>query len=207
MRVPDWQQDPALREILRPGVIYGGFREAPLGLFGDARFHHGPKLMMIRDPRDALVSEYFSLAYSHQIPAKTGEFDSVTKLMLDQRAQAQSLDLQSYVMQRAKSMVKSMVLYAPILSMPNVMVVKYEEMILQKAKLIQRIADHFDMKATPENAASILKWADVIPKTEDPHAMVRQVLPGDHLRKLEPATIGKLNQALAEPMSLFGYEA
>jgi hypothetical protein len=55
--------------------------------------------------------------------------------------------------------------------------------------------------------AAILGWADVLPVEEDPRAFVRQVQPGDHVRKLGPATIAKLNSALGETMRLFNLKA
>jgi len=201
----DWTGDPAVREILRPGVIYGGFRDAPLSLMDDPTFVAAPKLIMIRDPRDALVSEYFSSAYSHPLPSITDEYNAMAELLLKQRALAQSDGIQRYVVRRSRWMVRTMEYYAPILPMPNTVVVKYEDVILRKAVLIEHLARHFGMQATQQDVADILEWADVLPAAEDPSAFVRQVLPGDHAKKLDRATIVKLNEQLSEVMRLFGY--
>src|SRR5215469_13002080 len=58
LRVADWQNDARLCELLRPGNVYGGFRNLPIGLARAPRFQESRKLFMVRDPRDALVSEY-----------------------------------------------------------------------------------------------------------------------------------------------------
>lgn len=201
-----WSRDPALRQIIRPGVIYGGFRDPPLTWFGVPAFVAAPKLMLVRDPRDALVSEYFSNAYSHTVPPPSGESDDVAKLILTQRALALSESIEAYVLRRAEPMGLAFTRYAPILSMPNLLVLKYEDVILRKPELIAQLARHFGMSAAPHQVAAILKWADVLPASEDPRAFVRQVRPGDHARKLDAATIANLNKILADAMQLFGYD-
>ena len=104
-------------------------------------------------------------------------------------------------------MARSMTDYAPVLSLPNTLVLKYEDMILRKELLIGHLARHFGMRASPQDISDILGWADKIPAAEDPRAFVRQVLPGDHRKKLDDATIGRLNEHLSAAMHLFGYAA
>jgi hypothetical protein len=50
-----------------------------------------------------------------------------------------------------------------------------------------------------------LRWADVVPDSEDKKAFIRKVLPGDHTEKLNSATIRALNYALESSMQAFGY--
>jgi hypothetical protein len=203
----DWQHDPALRSLIRPRVIYGGFRDAPIGLFEDPTFVVAPKLLMIRDPRDALVSEYFSSAYSHPVPAPMGEFDATAKGLLAGRARALAEGIERFVPRAAKGMAWTMEQYSPVLSMPNVKIVRYEDVIFQKHELIANLASQFDLRATSAEVANILKWADVLPAEENPRAFIRQVRPGDHVRKLDQGVIDTLNDIFATPMKLFGYAA
>ena len=203
----DWWNDIALRQIVRSGAIYGGFRDMALGLMHDPVFTAAPKFLMIRDPRDALVSEYFSNAYSHSIPATSDGADGVKKLLESERAKALKEDIQSTVLRRARAMAIAMDRYAGVVSQPNTMVVKYEDVIFEKATLIQQMSAHFGLRTDDQLVAAILGWADVTPAQEDPRSFVRQVAPGDHARKLDEPTIAVLNQTLAGPMSLFGYAA
>jgi hypothetical protein len=205
IKAVEWRSEGALRQIVRPGVIYGGFRDAPVGLFDDQIFQRSPKLIMIRDPRDALVSEYFSNAHSHAIPAPSEGYDGVGELMRAQREAALSMDIGAYVTKRSQSMARAMELYSSVLSMPNVLVLKYENVILRKSTLIDQLASHFGLRVSQQNVDDILGWADVIPAEEDPRAFVRQVLPGDYMRKLGPKTIAKLNAVLDGAMRLFEY--
>jgi hypothetical protein len=44
-----------------------------------------------------------------------------------------------------------------------------------------------------------------MPDEERPTEFVRRVSPGDHIDKLSPATIARLNELLRQPMDLLGY--
>jgi hypothetical protein len=202
----DWQRDAALQNILRPGVIYGGFRDMPLGLLNDKVFIGAPKFLMVRDPRDALVSEYFSNAYSHLIPERSGEAAAVTEKMLAQRELALSADIRDYVLRMARPMNRTMCLFAPLLHLPRLNTVHYEDMILCKRRLIRILGRHFRLKASDDDIAGILAWADEIPVAENPRAFVRRVVPRDHLDKLDEPTIARLNDVLRPAMSMFGYK-
>jgi len=203
----DWQRDQALCSIVRQGVVYGGFRDMPLGLLNDPAFREGPKFLMVRDPRDALVSEYFSNAYSHHIPPSTGDEHAVTANMLEKREQALAADISDYVLRMAGPMKHTMLLFRDALALPNVEIVTYEDLILDKPRLIGLLARRFGMQVSQAETAAILGWADKIPTVEDPRAFVRRVRPGDHREKLDTATIARLNVVLRPAMSLFGYDA
>src|SRR5262245_12809956 len=70
--VSEWIGDPALADLVLPGNVYGGFRNFPLALADRDVFHASRKVVLVRDPRDALVSEYFSNAFTHPIPDGEG---------------------------------------------------------------------------------------------------------------------------------------
>jgi hypothetical protein len=206
LTVRDWQRDPALSVIIRSGAIYGGFRAAPIGLFEDARFRTAPKLIMIRDPRDALVSQYFSTAYSHTVPEPTDGRDAMTRHMREARSVALGTTVGDYVVKMAQSMARTIEAYRPVLSMPNVVTVKYEDVVLQKRVLIDLLVRHFALSVGETKITNILRRMDVVPAEENPRAFVRQVLPGDHKRKLDDKTIEELNVVLAEAMQIFEYK-
>jgi hypothetical protein len=202
----DWQSDPALRDLLRRGNIYGGFRDMPLALRGADLFDEAPKLLMVRDPRDALVSEYFSNAFSHNIPQQTGDSGEVTALMLEKRQQARGQDIADFVLHMAAAMNDTMMLYAPLVGQQPTLVLKYEDMIFDKRALIAHIGRQFSLAIRPGSIDHILGWADKRPTVEDPHAFVRKVRPGDHIDKLDAATIARLNEMLRPSMEVFGYQ-
>jgi hypothetical protein len=200
-----WQDDPALPQLLHHGNVYGGLRDAPRALLNSEIFRSGLKVLMVRDPRDALVSEFYSNAYSHPIPKESASGGEVAQMMVALRQQAIADGIDAYVLERAASIVRTIMEYAAVMQMTNTRVLRYEEVVLDKRRLIGAITDHFGWEAPETFIQRILSWADVRPAAEDPHAFIRQVTPGDHRRKLARATIVRLNQLLWPAMNLLGY--
>jgi Sulfotransferase domain len=205
VRVTDYRRDPALLDLLRPGNVYGGFRDMPLAFLESELFLTSPKLLFVRDPRDALVSEFFSLAYSHPIPPPSAEGDDVTQLMQGQRAATLLAGIDASVIERGRMLAGTMLQYAPIVGLPSTVVLKYEDYIFRKGDLISLIARWFGWYVDDQLTRLILEWADVRPQREDPAAFIRRVTPGDHREKLRPATINTINATLRPAMELFGY--
>lgn len=200
--VAAWQNDAGLGGLLHGGNLYGGFRNAPLGILGHPRLNAGPKVLLVRDPRDALVSEYFSNAFSHSIPAE-GE---TREMMLQNRAQALNASVRDFVLKRAPHFAGTMREYRGFLSMPGLRVHRYEDAIMDKGRFLRDVCEHFGWPADDRLIGQILGWADVMPEEERPTEFVRRVRPGDHREKLDAATIARLDELLAEELALFGYK-
>lgn len=200
-----WAEEPSLRDILRPGNAYGGFRMMPLAWLDTELFQSSPKVLLVRDLRDALVSEYFSNAYSHPIPQPADEHSEVTDLMRKQREDARALEIDDAVLRRAGGMLNTAMKYEPILDSQSLTLLRYEDYIFDKAALMRLIADRFGWKADDELIRLILEWADVRPAHEDPTNFIRRVTPGDHREKLRPETIARLTETLRPALERFGY--
>jgi hypothetical protein len=196
-----WQGDAGLAGLLRPGNVYGGFRNFPAG-FIDAPLHRAsPKVLLVRDPRDALVSEYFSNAYSHSLPA-AGDARSQ---MLDLRREALQQPIEDYVLARADAMTHTLEEYLPLLADPLLRVFRYEDVIARKRVLLTEVGRHFGWAVEPDYLDKVLSWADQQPAEEDPTRFVRKVTPGDHLDKLRPDVIRELDRRLAPVLGAYGY--
>ncbi|HEV8691929.1 MAG TPA: sulfotransferase domain-containing protein [Ideonella sp.] len=203
VRVKDWQHDGKLGTLFHGGNVYGGFRNAPLGVFELAAFRSARKILMVRDPRDALVSEYFSNAYSHSLPAGGKGLEGMQKL----RQEALASSLQAYVLERAQELSRTMMEYAPLVQAPNTRVFRYEDVILHKRELLVDICRHFGWPVDEPFMQLVLGWADVVPGEERPEEFVRRVVPGDHREKLSADAIRQLDELLQAPMRAFGYSA
>jgi sulfotransferase family protein len=203
--VPSWRSDPALPGLLHPGNVYGGFRDLPFALLDAPAFRDGPKLLLVRDPRDALVSEYFSSAYSHPIPEQDVPRAEVHDMMHRDRERARQRSLEEHVLSNAPRMARTMLEYEAIARLPLTKLLRYEDYILEKSRLIRAIAGHFGWRADATLIELILRWADVLPAAENPQAFIRKVVPGDHREKLGAASIARLDRILAEPLRVFGY--
>lgn len=201
----DFSPDPALAGLIFPGNVYGGFRSMPVALGGNAIFETSRKLLFVRDPRDALVSQYFSDAYSHPLPAAGGDGD-VNRMLGRQRAYALEMSIDEYVKKLARAMRTTMAEYESILASSLTTVLRYEDYISQKSTLIRLIAERFEWKMDDALVAETLAWVDKWPMQEDRSSFIRRVTPGDHSEKLKPATIAWLNERLRPVMEMYGYD-
>lgn len=193
-----------LTPLVRPGNCYIGFRSYPETLAQTDTYKQARKIFMFRDPRDALVSEYFSDAYSHAIPKKdvAGEGRDI---FLKKREEAQNADIDQWVLDKVGGIRRTLTSYAAALDDPNCLVLRYEDYIFQKRRMIAKILDHFGWSVEVSRLNKLLEEIDVVPDTEDKSRFVRKVVPGDHIAKLKPETVRRLNKKLEEVMRLYDY--
>ena len=201
IRVAERQRDPGLGILLRPGDLYAGFRNFPVGLAEDRRLRLGRKVLMVRDPRDALVSEYFSNAYSHSIP-QSGQ---TRNDMLTERAAALNSEIDAFVLKKAASLKTTLGEYAALQPGPGLRLLRYEDVITEKRALIAQLCEFYSWVTTEQQVDQILGWADIIPSAERPTEFIRKVVPGDHREKLSTGTIERLNEIFADEMAKYGY--
>lgn len=205
MKVTDWQ-DKDLSEVIRPGNMYLGFRALPKAMEGLEVFQTSRRIFMFRDPRDALVSQYFSDAYSHSLPsAKTEAGKAGTQDFLAKREKALATDINDYVLQHAPNMDRTFMAYAEVLASPLTLPLRYEEYIFTKKRLIHNIVDHFGLKINKGAVETLMGQVDIVPGSEDAKKFVRNVVPGDHRRKLTPETIDKLDRKLQNSLRAYNY--
>jgi hypothetical protein len=196
----DWNGHPRLADLLWRGNAYIGFRDPPGAAYRDPIFREARKVLLVRDPRDALVSEYYSNAFSHALPVA-----GVGSVVEQERRRALDVDVETYVLERAEVLNRTVEGYRPLLDDPGLLLLRYEEVIFDKARWIAQVAEHFGWRVTDQFAGHILGWADRRPEQEDPTAFVRRVAPGDHRDKLSPDGIARLEARLSPVWSDLGY--
>jgi hypothetical protein len=203
--VSDYHTDTDVLRIIRPGNAYGGFRAMVRPLINFPLCKASPKVLLVRDPRDALVSQYFADLYSHPIPQPRDGRDDVKRVMEDRRQAAVAMSIDDYVISRAEAAKFGMKDYRRLLRSTTLCLLRYEDYIFEKESLIRRVGRHFGWNVDDTLVSSIMAWADVRRDVSDPARLVRQIKPGDHLRQLQPRTIGVLNDILTEFMTPYGY--
>lgn len=192
-----------LEPLMKPGNIFSGFRNFPVRMGQTATYRDGLKVFMHRDPRDAIVSQYFSDAFSHELPKATA--GDGRQRFLEKRGEAKESDIDGWVIRHAPSLARTLKMFAPTLSDPSCLILPYETYVFEKRTLIEKALDHFGWTAEATVVDEILAEVDVKPKAEDPKRFVRKATPGDHKEKLKPETTEELGRIFAEPMKLFGY--
>ena len=204
-RASDWAQAD-LAAVVAPGNVYVDFRNFPAPLEKNEEFRRARKVFMFRDPRDPLVSQYFSDAYSHSLPSRETEQGARAAEAFEQkRAEALATPIDAYVLKHARAFDNTLMAYAATLSDPTCLPLRYEEYVFQKRRLIHKILKHFGWSCPPAQVDAILAQVDEVPEAEDQKRFIRRVIPGDHRNKLQPETIRRLNNQLRESMYHFDY--
>lgn len=203
---PRWSPTTPPEGLIVGGNCYGGFRDLPLGLTRDPVFADARKVLLVRDPRDAIVSEYFSTRGTHSLPkfAEDGD-EGAREDLLRRREVAQQVSVEDFARAEGQRMADTVERYVRLLGDPRLLVLRYEDIIFDKVKMVQQVTDHFGWKVGQGQIGAILKWIDVVPEQEDPSAFIRKVTPGDHREKLSAETIAGLNRVLGRGMEAFGY--
>ncbi len=84
----------------------------PLVFLQSPLYHQSRKILLVRDPRDALVSECFSIAYSHGLPEAAPGEGGAREEFLALRAAALASSIDATVLRRAGPMNRAFMEYA-----------------------------------------------------------------------------------------------
>lgn len=175
-----------------------GFYYGPIGtLRSIPQIDEYKVLLQLRDPRDLLTSLYFSTAYSHAV---------INEKLIRRRDEALQQDIDTFVLNGADEYVRIFTSYLDgLLHKPNVLFVKYEDMVLNFDAWLETVSKHLGLDKHPETLEMIRQQADFSVEKEDKFSQKRQVTPGDHLRKLKPETIAELNVQFEPILRQLGY--
>ena len=185
------------------GYCFSGFRGIPQWLIGSDVLQRARKLVVVRDPRDILVSWYYSIKYSHWFPgAGTPQFHKG----IDSARRDVDLSLDEFCIAYAWALNAEFWKLRLILDGEDALILRYEDFVYNKVGLANDICDWCGLKLAEERIKELAATYDVIPKCDEPHAHIRQVHPGDHKRKLRPDTIAALDVSLANFLDGFSYK-
>lgn len=158
--------------------------------------------ILVRDPRDALTSMYYSFTFSHG-----GVSDANRQRRIE-------MGIDRFALQRLPDLKKRLVRYRAMLgAQPNWPLLRYEDMVLRFDRWLPELIDGFALKLDRSAvatfaAAKAAEYKSVIAqrrKAERTDLHMRYVAPGDHLTKLAPETIARIDAALAQELTFFGY--
>lgn len=200
----DWEGDEHILDLIAPGRIYYGFRKFPIILLHESlRLKEKKSVLLVRDPRDALVSQYFSYGgknISHKLPDKNQE------VFLEKTKFTSQMEIDQYVLQTAGGYRNKLKEYLEKLDSENLLLFKYEDIYFDKRKFLGDIFAHFGIAVESNLLDVIAARNDVRPEVEDTAQHIRKGMPGDHRNKLMPETIVKLNTIFAEIGASYGYD-
>ena len=186
------------------GYCYGPFRTSYPRLFDGDRLRF---LLALRDPRDALVSLYFSYCYEPSRPLLADDRFTEEGEAKRRRFRSQSVDeFVTMAFTSWRHIRKSYRDYCDhLLGKSNVLFVRYEDMVEDFDRWLESVVEFFEFRPAPELLAGIRATAGFPVSGERVDAQKRQVLPGDHKRKLAPETVDTLTRECEDILVRLGY--
>lgn len=151
-------------------------------------------ILVLRDPRDVLVSHYYSTLYSH--PEINPEFFDLKNL-------AKKSVIDDYVRFMAQEFQKRYAHYVHMIRTNNVLFLRYEELITNPREFELRVGKFVGVEVS---AGELVSENDFKVDNENPGAHKRQVKSGDHKSKLQPDTIKWLSEYFRDELIALDYE-
>jgi hypothetical protein len=193
------------RHVFKPrGYVYTLFN----GMFeGIPDLDQYRVFLMVRDPRDILVSDFYSMAYSHPAPQRTsGKYAHFMQI----RELVRRSTVDEFVLHEAGEVRRVLERYKTLLvdAYPSVYVTSYEEMTEDFDGWLTRLLSACGLAISADLRRTLdEEHARLTPKDENVHRHIRKGRPGDFEAKLEPETIEQLNTKLGPMLEAFGYAA
>lgn len=160
-------------------------------------------VLMIRDPRDILVSWYYSIAYSHSIPPETSNRHDE---YVEHRISARELTVDEHVVSQSERVFDILHRYRELLvkQYPHVFVTSYEEMTTDFEGWLRRLLEACDLQISESLFERFIAYNRKIqPPDENKYQHIRKGKPGDYLEKLNPDTIAYLNEKFSPILAAF----
>lgn len=160
------------------------------------------RIFQVRDPRDILVSQYFSYGWRH-----TDE--SFNAAIYRQREAIKSMTIDEYVLSQQRvlnPLKKRLAQLTNRKPSPKLTILKYEEMVLDFPSWLEKAIQPFNFRVPSliKKRFSI-RYRNEFQPGNDNKSHKRSVLPGDHLRQLNPETIARLNEILESELRSLDY--
>lgn len=198
-----WDNCDTLNSIIMDGYCYRGYRHFPLFLSNNHLLNQRKKILLVRDPRDAIVSAYFSFSKSHVLP-KSGK---LLDKMLKSRNRIQNMELENYAVGQAINVKEAFARYHKYLNQDsNLKVYRYEDIIFDKSNWIKDMSEFLGLTLRKNQINRIAEKHNIFPESEAENKHIRKVTPGDHQEKLSSECIEKLNEILSEILNKYSYK-
>jgi Sulfotransferase domain len=187
-------------ELSRPRCYFGPFRGPYIRkMRGLERLR---LVAQVRDPRDCIISLYYSLRYSHPPPAQGPAKEKYERNL----AFTQSADLETFARKQARQYaVRMQVLQDVLQRTQHSILLRYENMVNAPLEWLSLLCEFLRIYLSPQIADWVSKEICTNGIVEDVSRHKRQVVPGDFRRKLSASMQDQLTSMLRPHLDAFGY--
>ena len=186
-------------KFVEKGKFFGAFRGAYVRHFAD--MSDNKIVIHVRDPRDCVVSLYYSWAYSHGAPGGDKEQE-----FLELREQTRLKDINEFVLERGKDFAEILDAIQVVKDRyPSAFLSHYEEMVTDFETWLGKLQSFLDLDLPDGVLNKVRASAHTGVREENVSRHVRQVTPGDHKRKLRADVQERLTELLRPQLEQFGY--
>lgn len=170
-------------------------------------------VIIVRDPRDILVSEYYSIGWSHSIPPRTSHRRAELK---KKRVKARELSVDEYVLSRLaecrtsfEDITRFIDGFRKADGAGHLEVLRYEDMVESFESWLSTLVRACGFDPNPELESALLAERSqnmkVLESGEDKKRHLRKGAPGDHREKLMPESCITITSELESLLGYFGY--
>ncbi|MGI9517431.1 MAG: hypothetical protein ACR2NP_10310 [Pirellulaceae bacterium] len=176
------------------------FCDAPFPFTGNQQIK---RIFHVRDPRDILVSQYFSYGWRHSAE----EFNPGRHR---QRESIQTMSIDEYVLDESLAIHPMKLRLRDLIDRDDTelgRVIKYEEMVTDFPAWLAKVLPPFEFRFPGlVRRRFALRYRNEFRPDDDPRSHKRSVYPGDYLRRLQPATVQRLNELLEFELRVLNYD-
>lgn len=181
------------RIMIEKGFFYGVLRE----YFNYDRLDKFKIVLVLRDPRDVLTSQYFSVLYNHPLSRKE---------VVENRKKYADISIDDFVLEYAVDLQKKYKDYCDhLIDRPNVLFLRYEDMISDFEPWLRKLSSYLELTNNDGLIKKLVSETSFSVKKEDPNSFIRNIKAGDHLNKLKPETIATLTNMFREQLIKLNY--
>lgn len=156
-------------------------------------------VFMVRDPRDILVSSFYSFGFHHGL----SDVQQIQRQQLQAREEINDLSIDDYCKaQTASIRTRMLILWDLLEECEDSLLLRYEDFLFSFEKTAARLADFFSLPA--ETFASL--ETKLRPREKEvPGSHRRSGKPGEFLSKLDLRTIREVDEGLGLVLEKFCY--
>jgi Sulfotransferase domain len=157
-------------------------------------------VFLVRDPRDILVSSYYSFGFTHPLSPVA----EIREEQLRERAEIQSMTLEQYALSQAEERRRNFAcLHDLYTACERGVLLRYEDMVEDFPRFADGLREY--LKISTRVLQTLERRSRPKPQV-DASQHRRSGQPGQFRGALSPEAISSLNEHLGYTLSLFGYE-